>query len=168
MARPRRLVLGLGNPLVGEDGFGGAVVEWLRRRSDLPADVDLVDAHTDLLAQVETLASYDEVVLVDVVVPAPGAKTPGEARRAASGEGDGRPGTVTVIDEGTFARWPENSPSCHQISPLLGVNLFRILYPEAATRIRLVALHADSLRIGPGVADSLVAAGGEAVVRLLI
>ncbi len=57
MARPRRLVLGLGNPLLGEDGFGSAVIELLRRRPDRPAAVDLVDAHTDLLAQLETLGS---------------------------------------------------------------------------------------------------------------
>jgi len=149
MARPRRLVLGLGNPLLGEDGFGSAVIEMLRQRPDLPAAVDLVDAHTDLLAQVETLASYDEVVLVDVVI------------------GAGHPGDVEVVDEETFMRWPETSPSCHQISPLLAVKLFRALQPQAATRITLVALHADVVRALPGVATSAVAAGGEAVVGIV-
>jgi len=149
MVRPRRLVLGLGNPLLGEDGFGSAVIELLRRRPDLPAAVDLVDAHTDLLAQVETLGSYDEVVLVDVVI------------------GAGHPGVVEVVDEETFMRWPETSPSCHQISPLLAVKLFRALQPQAATRITLVALHADAVRAAPGVATSVVAAGGEAVVGIV-
>jgi hydrogenase maturation protease len=149
MARPRRLVLGLGNPLVGEDGFGSAVIELLRQRPDLSAAVDLVDAHTDLLAQVETLGSYDEVVLVDVVI------------------GAGHPGDVAVVDEETFMRWPETSPSCHQISPLLAVKLFRALQPQAATRITLVALHADVVRAAPGVAASVVAAGGEAVVGII-
>ena len=167
MAVPRRLVLGLGNRLVGEDGFGSAVIELLRRRPDVPAAVDLVDAHTDLLAQVETLATYDEVVLVDVVVSAPGTPKPDEARRAESGEGGGHPGAVTVVDEEAFMRWPETSPSCHQISPLLALKLFRTLHPEAATRIRLVALHADEVRTAPGVATSVVAAGADAVVRLI-
>jgi hydrogenase maturation protease len=149
MVRPRRLVLGLGNPLLGEDGFGSAVIEMLRQRPDLSAAVDLVDAHTDLLAQVETLGSYDEVVLVDVVI------------------GAGHPGDVEVVDEETFMRWPETSPSCHQISPLLAVKLFRTLQPQAATRITLVALHADAVRAAPGVAASVVAAGGEAVVGIV-
>jgi len=148
MARPKWLVLGLGNRLVGEDGFGSAVIEMLRGRPDLPAAVDLVDAHTDLLAQVETLGAYDEVVLVDVVI-------------------GGHAGEIAVVDEETFMRWPESSPSCHQISPLLAVKLFRALHPEAATRITLVALHADELRAAPGVAASVVAAGGEAVLRLI-
>jgi hydrogenase maturation protease len=149
MARRRRLVLGLGNPLLGDDGFGSAVIELLRQRPELSAAVDLVDAHTDLLAQVETLGSYDEVVLVDVVI------------------GAGRPGDVEVVDEETFMRWPETSPSCHQISPLLAVKLFRALQPQAATRITLVALHADVVRAAPGVATSAVAAGGEAVVGII-
>jgi hydrogenase maturation protease len=139
----------LGNPLLGEDGFGSAVIELLRQRPDLSAAVDLVDAHTDLLAQVETLGSYDEVVLVDVVI------------------GAGRPGDVEVVDEATFMRWPETSPSCHQISPLLAVKLFRALQPQAATRITLVALHADVVRAAPGVATSVVAAGGAAVVGIV-
>ena len=203
MARPKWLVLGLGNRLVGEDGFGSAVIEMLRGRPDLPAAVDLVDAHTDLLAQVEMLGAYDEVVLVDVVIGAPGTPKPevarrvesgeggpgppkpdvarrvesGEggpgppkpevARRVESGEGGGHAGAIAVVDEETFMRWPESSPSCHQISPLLAVKLFRALHPEAATRITLVALHADELRAAPGVAASVVAAGGEAVLRLI-
>ena len=166
MARPRRLVLGLGNRLVGEDGFGSAVIEMLRRRPDLPANVDLVDAHTDLLAHLETIASYDEVVLVDVVVGASGTPTPDVARRAGSGEG-GHAGDVAVVDEETFSGWPETSPSCHQISPLLAVKLFRALHPEAATRITLVALHADEVRAAPGVAILVVTAGAEAVARLI-
>ena len=149
MARPRRLVLGLGNPLLGEDGFGSAVIAWLRRRPDLPPAVDLLDAHTDLLAHLDTFGTYDEVVLVDAVI------------------GSGPFGDVAVVDEETFMRWPEASPSCHQISPLLAVKLFRALQPQAATRLVLVALQADVVRAAPGVAPSVVAAGGEAVVRLL-
>jgi len=149
MAHQKRLVLGLGNPLVGEDGFGNAVIETLRQRSDLPDAVDLIDAGTDLLAHVDTLGSYDEVVLVDVVVS------------------DGRAGTVEVIQEETLTGWPDTSPSCHHVSPLLAVKLFRALHPQAATRIRLVALHAETLHATPGVASSAVAAGAEAVVRLI-
>jgi hypothetical protein len=156
----------------------------LRRRPDLPANVDLVDAHTDLLAHLETIASYDEVVLVDVVVGASGTPTPDVARRAESGEGGpgtptpdvarraesgegGHAGDVAVVDEETFSGWPETSPSCHQISPLLAVKLFRALHPEAATRITLVALHADEVRAAPGVAILVVTAGAEAVARLI-
>jgi Ni,Fe-hydrogenase maturation factor len=182
MARPKRLVLGLGNRLVGDDGFGSAVIEMLRARPGLPANVELVDAHTDVLAHVETLGSYDDVVLVDVVIDGsgspksthegdPGSPKPngegGSGSPKPNGEGGGSPGDVAVVNEETFMRWPETSPSCHQISPLVAVKLFRALQPQATTRITLVALHADVLRVGPGVAASAVVAGAEAVVRLV-
>jgi hydrogenase maturation protease len=160
MARPRRLVLGLGNQLAGDDGFGSAVIAALLQRPDLPAGVDVVDAKTDLLAQLDTFDSYDEVVLVDVVLGATGASTP-------DGEGGARAGNVSVVDEATFGGWPETSPSCHQISPLLAVKLFRALHPDATTRITLVALHADEVRLAPGVERSAVDAGSEAVIRLV-
>lgn len=149
MANPRRLVLGLGNPLVGEDGFGPAVIETLRRRPDLPDGADLVDAGTDLLGQLDTLESYDEVVLVDVVIS------------------DGRAGTIEVIEEATLTGWPDTSPSCHHVSPLLAVKLFRTLHPQASTRIKLVALHAEALHATPGVAPTAVAAGAQLVAGLI-
>jgi hypothetical protein len=171
MGRPKRLVLGLGNRLVGEDGFGSAVIEMLRGRPDLPANVELVDAHTDLIAHVETLGSYDDVVLVDVVIGGDGTPNPtgegGAGLPKPTGEDAGRPGAIAVINEETFMHWPETSPSCHQISPLVAVKLFRALQPHASTRITLVALHTDALRSGSGLAASAVAAGAEAVVRLL-
>ena len=49
----------------------------------------------------------------------------------------------------------------------MAVKLFRALHPEAATRITLVALHADEIRAAPGVAASVVATGAEAVARLI-
>jgi hydrogenase maturation protease len=149
LTRPRRLVVGLGNPLLGEDGFGHGVIEWLRLRPGFSARAELLDAHTDLLESMETLGSSDEVVLVDVVV------------------GAGHSRAVGVVDDATFMQWPETSPNCHQMSPLLAVKLFRALHPEARTRMTLVALYADELRIGSSVTPSAVEAGGEAVVRLL-
>jgi len=49
----------------------------------------------------------------------------------------------------------------------MAVKLFRALHPEAATRITLVALYTDGVRAAPGVAASVVAAGAEAVARLM-
>ena len=40
------LILGLGNPLRGDDGVGTAVIANLRNHPDLPPDVDLVDGGT--------------------------------------------------------------------------------------------------------------------------
>jgi hydrogenase maturation protease len=130
MARRRWLVLGLGNPLAGDDAFGPAVVAALGRHAGIHAIADVREAGTDLLGEFETLGHYEDVILVDAVI------------------GGGREGEVAVVEEAVFAGWPDASPGGHSVSPLVAVKLFRRLRPEARTRIRLVALHADELRVG--------------------
>jgi hydrogenase maturation protease len=120
------LVVGIGNPLQGADGFGPAVIASLRASASLPPDTQLIDAHTDLLALIDRFAAFDQVVLVDAVL------------------GDGR-AEVIVFDEPAFAQWPTESPSSHQVSALVAVGLFRRLYPEARTRISLVGLNVDEV-----------------------
>jgi hydrogenase maturation protease len=114
----RWLVLGLGNPLAGADGFGPAVIERVRD-AGAPDGVELIDAHTDLLAHLHRFAEADEVMLVDAVL-------------------DER-GGVALVDEEEFSRWDDTSRGAHQVSPLAAVKLFRRLHPAAAARIRLVA-----------------------------
>jgi len=60
----KTLVLGLGNPLRGDDGIGAAVVSWLSQRP-LPPDVVALDGGTPGLELVLTLADYPRVLVVD-------------------------------------------------------------------------------------------------------
>jgi hydrogenase maturation protease len=144
-----RLVVGLGNPLAGSDGFGVAVLARLAARGGLPPHVSLLDAGTDLLGHLDDFLAYDEVVLVDVVLGMP------------SG------GHVVLVDEETFNTWPESAASCHHMSPLVAVKLFRTLHPEAATRIRLIGYAVDEVALGGVVQDAAVEAGAAAVGRLV-
>jgi len=146
----KRLVVGLGNPLAGSDGFGTAVLARLRERGPLPAGVALLDAHTDLLGQIDAFLAYDEVVLVDAVV------------------GIGGAGRVDVFDERTFSAWPDSAASCHHLSPLVAVKLFRTLYPDAATRLTLVGFCADEIVMGQALPPAVVTSGVETVARLLL
>lgn len=149
MTRSKTLVVALGNPLLGADGFGSAVVGRLGRRPDVRDAADLLDAGTDLLGHLDTLARYDLVILVDAIVGAPPV------------------GQVAVHDEERFARWPETSPSSHQMSPLLAVRLFRELYFRATTRIVLVGFSVDSVSAAAVLPEAVVAAGVETLARLL-
>ena len=150
MAQPKRLVVGLGNPLAGSDGFGSAVLARLRAQGSLPAGVALLDAHTDLLGQIDAFLAYDDVVLVDAVV------------------GAGRAGHVAVFDERTFSAWPDSAASCHHLSPLVAVKLFRTLYPQAATRLALVGFCTDEVALGQQLPQAAVTSGVEAITRLLL
>jgi len=60
------LVASLGNPLVGDDGVGLAVLKRLEQR-ELPAVVRLADLGTDLLALSSHLDGIGKVILLDAV-----------------------------------------------------------------------------------------------------
>jgi len=60
------LVVGVGNPLVRDEGVGIRALERLGSRR-LPTSVRLIDAGTDLLAVLPQLAEADRVILIDAV-----------------------------------------------------------------------------------------------------
>ena len=118
----RRLVVGLGNPLAGDDRFGPAVLQRLQEEG-LPRHVDAIPSCTDLLDHIDRFLGYDAVVLVDALA---GASAP--------------PGTVEPVDEPTLLAWRAPSTSAHRLSPVEALRVFRALVPKAATRITLVAV----------------------------
>ena len=60
-------VIGLGNVLLGDDGFGPTVVEWVRSHYRLPPGVALIDAGTPGLDLASYLIEREAVLLVDTV-----------------------------------------------------------------------------------------------------
>src|SRR5512136_1287978 len=58
------IVLGLGNPLRGDDGVGPAVIEWLDRQ-ELPPGVEAIDGGTAGLNIVSTLIGHERAIIVD-------------------------------------------------------------------------------------------------------
>ena len=105
-AAGRALVVAVGNPQMGDDGFGLAVLERLRAEG-VPPDVVLVDAGTDLLALLDDLAGYARVVVVDAVLSA------------------GPAGRVACHEEVDLRAFTHDAPTGHQVSPLLAIELFR-------------------------------------------
>ena len=151
----RTLVIGLGNPLIGDDSFGTRVIERLRQfPSELPPRTTLANCHTDLLNQIERFPEYDFVVIVDAMLDPEGKLGP--------------PGRIVVLDEELLLSAPETSPSVHQVSPLLDLKLFRSLCPESQTRITALCLCVDQIRSGSGyLTDGLVAEAAMALTTLI-
>ena len=87
--RVRLLVLGLGNPLFGDDGVGIEVVARLRARYEWPEDVAVVDGGTLGLRLVPLLEEAERAILVDAIAadapPVPAPTTPPPARRRGCG-----------------------------------------------------------------------------------
>lgn len=76
-ASARISVLGLGNVLFGDDGFGPFVIQSLRAGWDFPQNVCLVDVGTPGLDLVTYFQGTDMVFLIDAVG---GSGVPGELR----------------------------------------------------------------------------------------
>lgn len=64
---PRILVLGIGNPLVGDEGVGVRVAAELMTRWRFPEHVDVVDAGTMGYGMLDLLGQAAHVILVDAV-----------------------------------------------------------------------------------------------------
>jgi hydrogenase maturation protease len=66
--RERRLVIGLGNALAGDDGVGSHIMRRLSQDERLPGDVDVLEGGTDLLRLAHELEGRPRVVLVDALL----------------------------------------------------------------------------------------------------
>ncbi|RMF06252.1 MAG: hydrogenase maturation protease [Candidatus Neomarinimicrobiota bacterium] len=62
-------VLGLGNLLYGDEGFGCTVARRLQETTDYPDDVEIVDGGTQGLYLLDYIEAADGLILVDAVIP---------------------------------------------------------------------------------------------------
>lgn len=62
----KTLVLGLGNPILGDDGVGWRVVERLASRA-LPPNVEVDCCSLGGLSLMERMSGYERVILVDAI-----------------------------------------------------------------------------------------------------
>jgi hydrogenase maturation protease len=61
------LILGVGNPLMGDDALGVLAAQQLQARSDLPSDVVVIDGGTEGIGLIPVMEPYRRVILVDAV-----------------------------------------------------------------------------------------------------
>lgn len=73
---PRTLVIGLGNPLMGDDGFGLAVLAELGARWRVPREVELVDGGTWGIRLLPLIDGAERVLFLDAVDRAAAPGTP--------------------------------------------------------------------------------------------
>ena len=128
------LIVGLGNPLMGDDGVGALVVESLAGQ----VDADVLIGGTDLLRYTGEMEGRERVILIDAV--------PIDA-------GSDAVGTIVVTDEDP----PEGTPAgAHTLSAPAAVRLLRQLMPEV--RFTWILAGVGSARAGEGLSPELAAA----------
>jgi hydrogenase maturation protease len=121
----RTLVLGLGNPLLGDDAVGLKVAALVRARLGGTAGVDVEEEEAGGLRLMERMTGYDRAILVDAAVTG---GTPGEVRRLSPDE---LPTQRTATADGI------DLPRALALGRQLG-------YPMPA-EVRIVAIEAESV-----------------------
>jgi len=93
----RVVVIGLGNPLMGDDGLGLAVLDALRTGYALPPEVELVDGGTWGINLLPVIEDADELILIDAI----------DAGQA--------PGTFVRLEHNRLPRYLATKISPHQV-----------------------------------------------------
>jgi hydrogenase maturation protease len=137
MDHPSVLIVGIGNRLLGDEGVGIHVVEWLRR-SGLPADASLVLCHTDLLSLAPLYSREPRIIIVDAIQT-----------------GD-VPGTIHCLREQDFKSYETRSASAHQVSALETALLLKATAPgfEKAEFI-FIGVEPEKIAIGAGLSRAV-------------
>lgn len=79
----KTLILGLGNPILTDDGVGVKVAQLLEERIDLAAhpDLEITEASAGGLRLMEAVLDYDRVILIDAYYLDPENTSPGRIHR---------------------------------------------------------------------------------------
>lgn len=68
MATKKTLVMGIGNALLSDEGFGPAVIHYLRKNYIFPENVNLVDGGTGGLMLMSDLMECDLAIICDIAL----------------------------------------------------------------------------------------------------
>ena len=132
----RTVVIGLGNPLMGDDGLGIATLERLQQLWDVPPEVELVDGGTWGLNLLPVIESAERVLLIDAItIGAP-------------------PGTQVAIPRARLPRYLATKISPHEVDlrDVLALAELRGTLPEETMA---VGLEPDQVVLRTGLSEAL-------------
>jgi hydrogenase maturation protease len=149
--KKRVVVIGLGNPLMGDDGLGLSVLDELRSGYTLPEEVELVDGGTWGMNLLPTIEDADELILIDAI------------------DAGQKPGTFIRLERHRLPRYLATKISPHQVDlrDVLGLAELRGTLPAATVAL---GLQPESVELRNSLSDLLrcrVGTLAEAVVAEL-
>jgi len=130
------VVIGLGNPLMGDDGLGIAALERLRARYVLAAGIELVDGGTWGLNLLPVIEDADGVILIDAI------------------DTGASPGTPIRLEHAFLPRYLATKISPHQVDlrDVLGLAELRGTLPRDTVAI---GLQPQSIALGDALSPML-------------
>ncbi|MEJ2634985.1 MAG: HyaD/HybD family hydrogenase maturation endopeptidase [Calditrichia bacterium] len=100
-------VIGIGNPLLGDDGFGVETVRRLKESGELP-DIEILDGGSIGLYLLPYLADKTHIIIVDIVQSG---KQPGQMIRLKADR----------VPTGVFMKLSEHQVTFHEVLALMGL-----------------------------------------------
>ena len=117
----KRLVLGIGNPIIGDDGVGFRVIEALEADPP-PGDVTLTSSDVSGFAILDYIVDSDEVIIVDAIQTV-----------------NGRAGDICRLALDDF-RVTKHTPSAHDVDLPTALEIGKILNMKLPGKISIVAI----------------------------
>ncbi len=131
------LVVGLGNPLSGDNGVGCALAHALAARADLPAHVEVIEGGSDLLRLESRLEDRRWILLVDALLD------------------PDQPGRLLRFD-GDLDELDHHGGSVHHMPPTAALRLLRCLYPAlAAVPVTFLGVTIDGATVSTSLSPEL-------------
>jgi len=127
--QPPRLILGVGNLLLRDEGVGVHVISALRDR-ELPDDVELWDGGTASFDLLDTLAGRRQVIIIDAI------RTGSE------------PGTIFRFTPEDISASREQVTSLHQVGLLETLNLAEHLLDSAPEEVIILGIEPKEIDWG--------------------
>ncbi|HUO52795.1 MAG TPA: HyaD/HybD family hydrogenase maturation endopeptidase [Gemmatimonadaceae bacterium] len=136
MTDPRCTVIGLGSPLMGDDGVGLVALERLRREFDLPPQVELIDGGTWGMSLLPVIEDAERLLFLDAI-------NTGAA-----------PGTVITLRRDEIPRYLAMKVSPHQVdlADVLAVAELRGTLPKETIA---VGLQPERVEMSVGLSPTL-------------
>jgi hydrogenase maturation protease len=142
-------VLGIGNVLMSDDGFGPFVIRVLEAAYECPPDVEFVDAGTPGLDLTPYLMGTDAVIFVDTV------------------SSRGVPGAIRIYDRDAILKVPPQARTGGH-DPALKEALLTVEAAGAGpSRVTLVGVIPEWIATGVALSPRLEAAVGPAVLAVV-
>jgi hydrogenase maturation protease len=68
MSSPKTIIIGLGNPILGDDGVGWQVAEHIQQQTDLTSPIEVDCMAVGGISLMERLIGYERAILIDAIV----------------------------------------------------------------------------------------------------